>query len=141
MRSNQTSPCYFDNSLDLRPSDEVFGICPLPQGDAMALLHQPNLSPPLQLAVGNIEQTAVLPILHHSTRQIPQYEFLAVKQHSRFAVLPVHTQSERALFTTILRDNFLEDSHPTGMNLLCFGHFMLMESPSLQNSRKPQVLF
>jgi hypothetical protein len=105
--------------LLLRPSNEVFGICPLPLEVSVALGHQRRSE--ADINVVEVESAALLSILHllqHSTRQISQYNFLALRQQSIFAILPVHTHEEQELFMTIYRDRYVQDVTPNWLDFV-----------------------
>ena len=111
--SNQQQLDYFDNSLHLRCSKEVFRILLLSQEVSVSLGHEPCDEFPTTFAASDsADEISVLHLLLHSSRQISQYSFLSRRQQSRFAILPVHTSAEQDIFLRIHMDNFLQDSSP-----------------------------
>ncbi|KAG2191718.1 hypothetical protein INT47_004705 [Mucor saturninus] len=106
------------NALDFCSSDEVFGICPI-SNDLMKTLCVENNNT-LALGTSDLINTGdtclsdVALLLLPSTKRAnnSRFEYIACKQHTKYAILPVQTSEEKALFEDILVDNYQSSAEP-----------------------------
>ena len=113
LQSTFDYPGVTPNALDYQSSNESFGICPLPRDVARTFGHEPYSQ---QLATHQgitipwhqwkVPQHVLPPALH--TRAGANLQYLACRQEAKYAIVPVHTDQERQLFSRILNNHFVE---------------------------------
>ncbi|CEP14914.1 hypothetical protein [Parasitella parasitica] len=101
------------NALHYLGSEEVFGICPLPDNEMDSLgIEKMQTSTELTTCtnddstVPKLEDTALLRIGTTSRSSSSRYIFVAKSQGTRYAVLSVHTLTEKLEFSRILEADF-----------------------------------
>ncbi|CEP10125.1 hypothetical protein [Parasitella parasitica] len=101
------------NALHYLGSEEVFGICPLPDNEMDSLgIEKMQTSTELTTCtnddstVPKLEDTALLRIGTTSRSSSSRYIFVAKSQGTRYAVLSVHTLKEKLEFNRILEADF-----------------------------------
>ncbi|CEP18318.1 hypothetical protein [Parasitella parasitica] len=101
------------NALHYLGSEEVFGICPLPDNEMDSLgIEKMQTSTELTTCtnddstVPKLEDTALLRIGTTSRSSSSRYIFVAKSQGTRYAVLSVHTLKEKLEFSRILEADF-----------------------------------
>ncbi|KAI8136421.1 hypothetical protein BJV82DRAFT_676588 [Fennellomyces sp. T-0311] len=92
------------HAIHMASSGENFGISPFPVSLLDKLNMEPSVEDPSVVATESTYQTAALVTIKGSTSQAggAQYRFLSSRQHTRYAVVPVHTQAEHVMFTFLL---------------------------------------
>ncbi|KAJ7152904.1 hypothetical protein C8R46DRAFT_912792, partial [Mycena filopes] len=94
----QSRPGYINLSL-FRPTQESFFISEFPQQLREKYNIPPHEKPP------RVETTEIsaLPLVKLSGARTNHYEFLAAAQNTKFALVPIHTDEEYALFNKAVR--------------------------------------
>ncbi|KAJ7060532.1 hypothetical protein C8F01DRAFT_988939, partial [Mycena amicta] len=95
----QHHPGYVNVSL-FRPTHESFILATIPDSVSNAY-NIPRYSQPSD----NVGRGENLPIVHLSGARTNRYEFLVAAQNTKFALTPLHTNTEYALFNSALRAN------------------------------------
>jgi hypothetical protein len=96
-----------------RRSNESFGICPLPLEEMRLIGMQPSesLSPNEDDGLLGLRVSTRLSLDQSPKANASQYTFLAKWQQTRYAIVPVHTKQEKALFRSLLLEFTGEDAN------------------------------
>ncbi|KAG2191090.1 hypothetical protein INT47_010406, partial [Mucor saturninus] len=116
--ANRPNSLPVPNALDFCSSKEVFGICPISDDEMATLCMEksntlPLISSELDISSSSLISDTVLLQLP-STKRVPnnRFEYIARKQQAKFAIVPVHSNEEKALFENILSCNYESSTEP-----------------------------
>lgn len=100
------------STINVCPSQEIFGICPIPSGLCCSLSILEGLSCDAREEVKESLVINGILLLPPRKKYSSRYAYIAFRQKTKYAVVPIASAVERNLFKELMQERFINEKEP-----------------------------